>query len=393
VAKLSVRNLATSGKRVFVRVDFNVPMTDAGTIRNDSRIRAALPTINLLLRNGATVVLASHLGKAQGRPDPRFTLRPVAERLSQLLGRSVIFAPDCIGPETLRLVNEAPPGSVILLENLRFHPGETENDPDFGRELARLADLYVNDAFGTAHRAHASTAGMAQYFPTPAAGLLMAKEIEYLSRVTAAPVRPYIALIGGAKVSDKAGVIANLLTKVDRLLVGGGVAFNFLKAQGHSIGRSVWEPELMNMAQSLAADPKLKLPTDLVAATNPDESSGTVAPVAAIPDQLMGLDIGPVTAQTFVDAILPARTVVWAGPMGMFERTPFAHGTEAVARAVATVTDQGAVTVVGGGDTVAALAQFGLTDKVSHVSTGGSATLEFLEGKSLPGVAALAEAK
>lgn len=393
MAKLSVRALPFKGKRVFLRVDFNVPFKDDGTIRSDARIRAALPTIRLLIDGGAAVVCASHLGKAKGKPDPRFSLRPVATRLGELLGRPVEFAPDCIGPEVEKLAAGLGPGAVLLLENLRFHPGETANDPAFARSLAALAELYVNDAFGAAHRAHASTEGLAHLFRQPAAGLLMETEIDYLGRVLAAPARPYVAVIGGSKVSDKAGVIANLLPRVDRLLVGGGVAFNFLKARGQTIGRSLWEPELAEQVKPLADDTKLAVPVDFVVAPGIDNpGAATIAPAEALPPDLMGLDIGPQTARQFAELVRSARTVVWAGPMGVFEQDAFARGTQAVAEAMAAATAAGAVTVVGGGDTGAALARFGFADKVSHVSTGGGACLEFLEGKTLPGVAALAEA-
>lgn len=393
MAKLSVRALPFKGKRVFLRVDFNVPFKDDGTIRSDARIRAALPTIRLLIDGGAAVVCASHLGKAKGKPDPRFSLRPVATRLGELLGRPVEFAPDCIGPEVEKLAAGLGPGALLLLENLRFHPGETANDPAFARSLAALAELYVNDAFGAAHRAHASTEGLAHLFKQPAAGLLMETEIDYLGRVLAAPARPYVAVIGGSKVSDKAGVIANLLPRVDRLLVGGGVAFNFLKARGQTIGRSLWEPELAEQVKPLADDTKLAVPVDFVVAPGIDNpGAATIAPAEALPPDLMGLDIGPQTARQFAELVRSARTVVWAGPMGVFEQDAFARGTQAVAEAMAAATAAGAVTVVGGGDTGAALARFGFADKVSHVSTGGGACLEFLEGKTLPGVAALAEA-
>lgn len=393
MAKLSVRALPFKGKRVFLRVDFNVPFKDDGTIRSDARIRAALPTIRLLIDGGAVVVCASHLGKAKGKPDPRFSLRPVATRLGELLGRPVEFAPDCIGPEVEKLAAGLGPGALLLLENLRFHPGETANDPAFARSLAALAELYVNDAFGAAHRAHASTEGLAHLFRQPAAGLLMETEIDYLGRVLAAPARPYVAVIGGSKVSDKAGVIANLLPRVDRLLVGGGVAFNFLKARGQTIGRSLWEPELAEQVKPLADDTKLAVPVDFVVAPGIDNpGAATIAPAEALPPDLMGLDIGPQTARQFAELVRSARTVVWAGPMGVFEQDAFARGTQAVAEAMAAATAAGAVTVVGGGDTGAALARFGFADKVSHVSTGGGACLEFLEGKTLPGVAALAEA-
>jgi len=392
MAKLSVRALPCRGKRVFLRVDFNVPFKDDGTIRSDARIRAALPTIRLLLDGGAAVVCASHLGKAKGKPDARFSLGPVAARLGELLGRPVGFAPDCIGPEAARLAAGLAPGAVLLLENLRFHPGETANDPAFARSLAALAELYVNDAFGAAHRAHASTEGMAHLFEQPAAGLLMETEIGYLGRVMAAPARPYVAVIGGSKVSDKAGVIKNLLPRVDHVILGGGAAFNFLKARGVAIGKSLWEPDLAEQLRPLAGDPKLVLPTDVVVAPAIDAGADAkIVPVDGIPDGQMGLDIGPDSSRRFAEVLATAKTVVWAGPMGVFERDAFAEGTRAVAQAIAGATDRGACTVAGGGDTGAALAKFGYAQKMSHVSTGGGASLELLEGKALPGIAALAD--
>lgn len=390
--KLSVRDVDVRGKRVFVRADFNIPLADDGSILSDTRIRATLPTVSLLLDRGATVILASHLGKAKGEPDGKFTLRAVAERLQELLGRHVTFVGDCVGAEVKSAVMQAPTGAVVLLENLRFHPGETDNDPAFAQELASLAEVYVNDAFGSAHRAHASTAGMARFFKQPCAGLLMEKEIDFLSRVTESPATPYVAIIGGSKVSDKAGVIANLLPKVDKLLVGGGVAFNFIKARGWNIGSSIWEPELEAQVRALAANPKIIIPVDFVVAPGIEAGAeARVVPATAIPDGQMGLDIGPATRALFVAALRDARTIVWAGPMGVFEREAFAGGTDAISYALAEATGRGAITVVGGGDTGAALARSGLADKVSHISTGGGACLEFLEGKTLPGVAALAD--
>jgi phosphoglycerate kinase len=388
--KLTVRDLDVRGKRVFLRVDFNVPLTESGAIRDDARIRATLPTIRYLLEHGAAVICASHLGKPKAAPDPGLSLKPVAERLSELLSRPVRFAPDCVGPEAKAAAGRAGPGSVVLLENLRFHKGETENDAQFAGELAGLADLYVDDAFGAAHRAHASTAGMAAFFKQPAAGLLMAEEIDYLSRVTESPTRPYTAVIGGSKVSDKAGVIGNLLPKVDRLLLGGGVAFNFLVNRGFSVGRSLYDPDLADEVRKLGDSPKLALPVDVVVAPSPDdEAQARVAAVDAIPADEMGLDIGPRTTVEFRDLLARARTIVWAGPMGVFEHDAFARGTKGIAEAMADATAGGAVTVVGGGDTGAALGRFGLSGKVSHVSTGGGACLEFLEGRTLPGLASL----
>jgi len=388
--KLTVRDLDVKGRRVFLRVDFNVPLTESGAISDDTRIRATLPTIRYLLKHGAAVICASHLGKARGAPEPGLSLKPVAERLSELLSRPVEFAPHCIGPEAKAAAGRAGPGSVILLENLRFHKGEAANDPQFARELAGLADLYVDDAFGVAHRAHASVAGITAFFKQPAAGLLMAEEIDYLNRVTESPARPYALVIGGAKVSDKAGVIAKLLPKVDRLLLGGGVAFTFLANLGLAVGRSLHDPEPPEEVKDLGGSPKLALPVDVVVARSPDDDAGAhVTPVGAIPADEMGLDIGPGTIAKYRELLVRARTVVWAGPMGVFERDAFARGTKAVAEAMAEATAAGAITVVGGGDTGAALDRFGLARKVSHVSTGGGACLEFLEGRPLPGLASL----
>ncbi|HDR00096.1 MAG TPA: phosphoglycerate kinase, partial [candidate division WOR-3 bacterium] len=329
----SVRSLGVHEKRVFVRVDFNVPLAEDGGIRTDARIRAALPTINLLLDRGATVVLASHLGKPKGRVNPKLGLKPIAEHLGRLLARKVTFAPNCVGPETERLVAAAPSGSVILLENLRFHAGEEANNPAFASALAALADEYVNDAFGTAHRAHASTAGIAEEFERPAAGLLMEKEVESLARVMEAPEPPFVAVIGGSKVSDKAGVIANILPRVTSLLTGGGVVFTFLKAKGREIGTSLCEPDFLDTASKLLSNPKLVLPADVIVAIGPDEpATARVVPEDGIPPAGMGLDIGPAAARLYAEAIAKARTVIWAGPMGVFEKDAFAAGSEAVAR-------------------------------------------------------------
>lgn len=391
MAKVSVRELPVEGKRVFVRVDFNVPLDENGRITDDFRIRMAMPTIRLLLERRATVVLGSHLGKPKGKPDPKLSLKPVAERLEKLLERKVFFAPDCVGPEVVRFLNDVPRGAVVLLENLRFHSGEEKNEPDFAKALATLVDLYVNDAFSAAHRAHSSIVGMTRFFAQPAAGLLMEKELKYLTKVTERPERPFVVIIGGAKISDKAGVITNLLSKVDYLLIGGGVAFNFIKARGYSIGKSLYEPELAKMAEDLQDEPKIVLPVDVVVAPGGDGDEGKTVRSEAMPDDMMGLDIGPETVNLFGEIIGKAKTVVWAGPMGVFEREPFSKGTKAVAQKVAEVTQNQGLTVVGGGDTAAALAKFGYGEKVSHISTGGGATLEFLSGKALPGVKVLAE--
>jgi len=391
--KVSLRALEVKGRRVFVRVDFNCPLNEKGEITDDTRIRASLPTIRLLLENGATVVLGSHLGKPKGKPDKRFSLKPVAERLEELIGNRVYFAPDCIGPEVVRFLNQVPANGLVLLENLRFHPGEERNDYDFAKALASLVDLYVNDAFGTAHRAHASTAGMPAFFSLPAAGLLMERELSYLTPLLGNPVRPYVVIIGGAKVSDKAGVIKNLLPKVDRLLIGGGVAFNFLRARGLEIGKSIYEPELMAEVEQLVNEPKLMLPVDVVVAKSADASEPRIVRVEDIGADDIGLDIGKETVAMFNEVIAAAKTIVWAGPMGMFEKEPFFQGTFAIAQALARATAMEATTVIGGGDTGAALKKAELSEKISHISTGGGATLEFLEGRDLPGIAALAEAE
>jgi phosphoglycerate kinase len=393
MGKVSVRDLPVAGKRVFVRVDFNVPLDATGKIADDTRIRAALPTIRWLIEAGATVVLGSHLGKPKGNPDPKFSLRPVALHLETALKRPVYFAPDCVGPEVVKLLKTVALGSVVLLENLRFHPGEEKNDPVFAKSLAALVDLYVNDAFGTAHRAHASIAGMAAFFAQPAAGFLMEKELEYLGRVVNAPERPFVVLIGGAKISDKAGVIKNLLPRVDKLLIGGGVAFNFLKARGLNIGKSIYDEELMPETEKLVNDSRIVLPVDVRVELPSDGKDGLLVKVTEIPQDGIGLDIGEETIDLWAKIIREARTVVWAGPMGMFERAQFSRGTVAIARAIAEATKQGAVTVVGGGDTVAGVKMAGVEQQVSHISTGGSATLEFLEGKNLPGVAVLSDKK
>lgn len=388
--KYTVRDLALPGKRVLVRVDFNVPVDDTGRITSDNRIRAALPTIEYIRQQGGIVILASHFGRPQGEPNPKYSLQPVAERLAALTGWEVKFAPDCIGPEVLRVVRAAQPGDIIMLENLRFHREEEKNDPEFAARLAELADYYVNDAFGAAHRAHASTEGAAKHFALPAAGLLMEKEIRYLSQVLESPARPLVAIIGGAKVSDKLSVIRNLLPKVDQLLLGGGLIFNFLKARGLEIGNSIYEDDLRTETEALLNAANLKLPVDVVITNNPDAPTQVRnVTVNEIPHDWSGMDIGKESAADYSRVIAAARTIVWAGPMGRFELEPFAGGTRAVAQAVANATAQGAVSVVGGGDTGAALKKFGLADRVSHISTGGGACLEFLEGRRLPGIAVL----
>ena len=389
--KKSVEAIDVQGKRVLVRVDFNVPMDEQGRITDDKRIRASLPTIQYLLGHGARVVLMSHLGRPKGKPDPRYSLRPVAQRLEELLGVSVRMLPDCVGDEVERAVQELAPGQVALLENLRFHPEEEKNDPDFARRLARLGDVYVNDAFGSAHRAHASTEGVAHHLPA-VAGFLLLKEIETMGKALADPERPFVAILGGAKVSDKIGVIRNLLTRVDALLIGGGMSYTFLKAKGYEIGDSLLDAEHVDLARELMAEAerrnvRLLLPEDVVVAQAfSAEAPRQVVPASAIPAGWQGLDIGPKTRERFAAEIRKARTVIWNGPLGVFEMAPFAEGTRHVAMALA---QSDGTTIIGGGDTAAAVEQFGLADRMTHVSTGGGASLEFLEGRELPGVAVL----
>jgi phosphoglycerate kinase len=388
--KKTLRDLEVQGKRVLVRVDFNVPMQD-GQITDDRRIRESLPTIQYLLERGARVILMSHLGRPKGKPDPQYSLRPVAERLSELLGRPVRFLEDCVGEAVEQAVQAMAPGEVVLLENLRFHPEEEANDDGFARALARLGDLYVNDAFGSAHRAHASTEGVAHYLPA-VAGFLMEKELRYLGSVLTQPERPFVAILGGAKVHDKIGVIQNLLPKVDRLLIGGGMAFTFLKAQGHEIGRSLLDSDSLEFARRVLqeAGQKIVLPVDVVVAPSPEaETQAQVVPVDQIPPDQMGLDIGPQTVARFREIARLARTIVWNGPLGLFERAAFAEGTRGVLQAVA---ESGATSILGGGDTAAAAEQLGFADRITHISTGGGAALEFLEGRTLPGVAVLMDA-
>ena len=385
--KKTVRDVEVAGKRVLVRVDFNVPLAE-GRVADDTRIRAALPTINYLLQHGAKVILMSHLGRPKGKVLDELRLDPMAERLSELLDRPVRKLDGCVGPKVEAAVAEMQPGDVILLENTRFHPGEKSNDPAFARKLASLADIFVNDAFGAAHRAHASVVGVAEYLPA-VAGFLMEKEITFLGQALTAPKHPFVAILGGAKISSKIGVIENLLTKVDGLLIGGGMANTFLKAQGHEIGQSLVEDDSLDVASKTLerAGEKLVLPVDVVVADRFDAAADSeVVPVDQVPEDWRILDIGPETVELFKRELAGAKTVVWNGPMGVFEFPRFAEGTFAIARFLA---DLEATTIVGGGDVVAAVGQAGVTDRIAHVSTGGGASLEFLEGKPLPGIAAL----
>jgi len=391
VAKATVRDVDVKGKRVLVRVDFNVPMNAEREITDDTRIKAALPTIRYLVDHGARVILASHLGRPKGKPTDEFRMDPVARRLSELLGKPVLKLNECVGDEVKAAVVAMRDGDVVLLENLRFHAEEEANDEGFAKALADLADIYVNDAFGTAHRAHASTAGVARFLPA-VAGFLMEKEIEVMGKALADPERPFVAILGGAKVKDKVGGVRNLLDKVDTLMIGGGMAYTFLKAQGFEVGQSILEADKIDLARELMDKAKARgvrfmLPSDVVIADRFAEDAKTrVVPVDQIPPDWQALDIGPETVQRFAKEIAGARTVVWNGPMGVFEMKPFAEGTRGVAKALA---ESKAVTIVGGGDSAAALEEMGFADKVTHVSTGGGASLEFLEGKELPGVAVL----
>jgi phosphoglycerate kinase len=385
--KKTIKDIDVKGKRVLVRVDYNVPIKE-GKVTDDTRIRAAMPTLNYLLENGAAVILFSHLGRPKGGPDPKYSLRPVSEYLSGLLRKPVAFAEDCVGPAAESAARALKPGDVLLLENTRFHPEEEKNDLELAKQMAALADVYVNDAFGSAHRAHASTEGVARYLPA-AAGFLLEDEIKYLGQAIANPKRPFIAILGGAKISDKIGVIKNLLIKADQILIGGGMANTFLKAQGYPIGDSLVEDEALETARELldTGGTHLRLPIDMVIGDRFDaEAESKVMPTGPVPDGWRILDIGPETVNVFAKALAGAGTVVWNGPMGVFEFPRFATGTLGVAKAVA---GSGAISIIGGGDSVAAINQSGLADKITHISTGGGASLEMLEGLVLPGLAAL----
>ena len=391
--KKTVEDIDVAGKRVLVRVDFNVPQDETGAITDDRRIRAALPTIQYLIQHNARVILASHLGRPKGGPEAKYSLAPVAARLGELIGKSVPLAPDCVGDAVKAQVNAVADGDVLLLENVRFHPEEEKNDPAFAAELASLAEIYVNDAFGTAHRAHASTEGVAHRLPA-VAGFLLKKELDYLGDTVNNPKRPFVAILGGAKVKDKISVIQALLPKVDTLIIGGGMAYTFFKAQGKEIGKSLLDAGNIEFAKQLLADnpDKIVLPVDVIVTDgnpfggDPDALNAKAVSVNAIPSDWEGVDIGPVTIKEFTAVIQGAATVIWNGPAGIFEIPRFAVGTSGVAKALA---ESKAITIVGGGDSAAAVEQLGFADKMTHISTGGGASLEFLEGKELPGVAAL----
>ncbi len=401
LANLKTEDLA--GKKVLVRVDFNVPQAEDGSITDDTRIRAALPTIKHLINAGAKTILVTHLGRPKGdtladRIKDKLRVNPIAQRLSELLGQPVVKCDDCIGPQVVSQIEALPNGGVALLENVRFYPGEEANDPEFAKELASLAEIYVNDAFGAAHRAHASTAGVAQFLRPAVAGFLLDLELQYLSGAIDRPQRPLAAIVGGSKVSSKIGVIEALLGKVNKLLIGGGMIFTFFKARGLQVGKSLVEDDKLDLARSLEAMARergveLLLPTDVVVADQfAADAQSQVVPIDRIPDGWMGLDIGPDSVKSFQVALADCKTVIWNGPMGVFEFDQFAKGTEAIARTLADLTSKGTITIIGGGDSVAAVEKVGVADRMSHISTGGGASLELLEGKILPGIAALNDA-
>ena len=394
--KKTIRDIDVKGKKVFVRADFNVPMDEHQNITNDTRIRATIPTIRHLLDGGAAVILACHVGRPTEAREPKFSTKPIVARLSELLGHEVKWAPDCVGPEAEKAAAALKPGEVLLLENLRYHKEEKKNDPAFAKQLAALADIAVDDAFGVAHRAHASNVGITSYLET-VAGFLMEKEINYIGKTLENPKRPFVAIIGGAKVSDKIGVIENMIDKVDTIIIGGGMAHTFDASKGYPVGDSLVERDKIELAKELLEKAakkgvKVVLPVDLVIADKFAADANTkIVDVDKVPDGWQALDSGPKTSEEYVNALKGAKTVIWNGPMGVFEFDAFAKGTEAVARAVAQATKEGAISIVGGGDSIAALKKTGLSEKISHISTGGGATLELLEGKVLPGIAALAD--
>jgi len=397
--KLSIDKVNFKGKRVLVRVDFNVPLDENLKITDDIRITSSLPTIKKIMGDGGRCILMSHLGRPKGGPNPKYSLKPVAVRLGELLEMDVKFAQDCVGDQVKAIVSSMNDGEVLLLENLRFHPEEEKNNVEFARQLAELGDVYINDAFGSAHRAHASTEGVTKFIEICAAGYLMQKELDYLGEAIANPVRPLTAILGGSKISGKIDVIENLLPKVDNLLIGGGMAYTFYKAMGYEIGSSLLEEEKIDLAKQMlekfkTSKAKVLLPKDNVVASEfKNESPSSVVAADKIPSDMMGLDIGPKTIEEFRNVILSSKTIIWNGPMGVFEFDNFANGTDTIAGALAEATKNGAITIIGGGDSAAAIKKAGLDDKVSHVSTGGGASLEFLEGKILPGVEALNEDK
>lgn len=389
--KKTIRDIQVTGKKVLVRCDFNVPLDDNKNITDENRIIGALPTIEYLIEQDAKVILCSHLGRPKGEVNPKYSLKPVASRLSELLGKQVVMAEDVIGESARNAINSMNNGDVVLLENVRYHKEEEKNDPEFAKQLASLAEVFVNDAFGTAHRAHASTAGVADYLPS-VAGYLIQKEIEIMGKALSNPERPFVAILGGAKVSDKIGVVGNLLDKVDSLIIGGGMAYTFLKAQGYEIGTSICEDDKLDFAKGLIQKAKEKgvdflLPVSTVVAKEfKEDSEHKTVPSNAMPSDWMGLDIGRETVEKFASVIEKAKTIIWNGPMGVFEFPEFAKGTKAIAEAVAKAN---ATTIIGGGDSAAAVEQLGYADKMTHISTGGGASLEFLEGKELPGIAVL----
>jgi phosphoglycerate kinase len=392
VNKLSITDLDLTGKRVFMRVDFNVPLDD-GKITDDTRIEAALPSIRYVLEKGGRLVLASHLGRPRGKPEPKYSLKPVADRLGELLGKPVQFAPDCVGAEVERMVSNLENGDVLLLENLRFHAEEEKNDPAFAKQLAALCDVYINDAFGAAHRAHASTAGIVSYVKQAAAGFLMQKEIEALHHALTKAEKPYVAIVGGAKISDKIELVENFISIADTILIGGAMAYTFFRAQGLETGKSLVEADKIDLAKQLLKkasqkNVSIELPVDHVIASGLDSTDAKVAPIQGMPPDKMGLDIGPETVRRYSEVIRKAKTIVWNGPMGIFEKPNFAKGTFAIAGAVA---EANAFSIVGGGDSAAAVAQSGVGSKITHISTGGGASLEFLSGRKLPGVEVLTD--